>query len=74
MNTLGVTVTLEVLPLVSVTVTPPGGAGTVSVTGKDTALLGLTLMPAGKLMAPEPAGMLVRAKVVVSPAAVAVTT
>jgi hypothetical protein len=55
----GVTVALDVLPLVSVTVTPPAGAGLVRLTGKDTDWFVPTVMPLGRLMAGEPAGMLV---------------
>ena len=67
------TVTLDVLPLASVTVTPPGGAGVVKLTGKETDWFVPTMMPLGKLIAAEPAAMLVSWKLAVRPPVEAVT-
>src|SRR5437763_1961052 len=54
MKTLGGTVTFELSPLASVTVTPPAGAGDGNDTGSMAACPIVTVVLAGRLMAPSP--------------------
>jgi hypothetical protein len=53
MNTLGVTVTREVLLLASATVTPPTGAGVANVTCMGTDCPGATVTPDCRKIAPS---------------------
>ena len=54
MNTLGVTVALDVSPLASATVTPPAGAGKGSVTANAADWPCATVTVDGRLIAPPP--------------------